>query len=90
MRRLLKNEGIQAFVASIICILLGILIGYIVLLFINPAGAGDSILNVVKNFFYKKPARQMKELGRNMTVHADDELISRLKDRFGDSNIKVK
>ena len=66
MRKLLKNEGVQAFLASVICILLGILIGYIVLLFINPQGAGESILNVVKNFFYKKPARQMKELGNTL------------------------
>ena len=55
MRKLLKNEGVQAFLASVICILLGILIGCIVLLFINPQGAGESILNVVKNFFYKIP-----------------------------------
>ncbi len=66
MRKLLKNEGAQAFIASIFCILLGILIGYIVLLFINPEGAGESILNVIKNFFYKKPARQMKELGNTL------------------------
>ena len=66
MRKVLKNEGAQAFIASIICILLGLLIGYIVLLFINPEGAGESILNVIKNFFYKKPARQMKELGNTL------------------------
>ena len=66
MRKVLKNEGVQAFLASLICILIGILIGYIVLLFINPAGAGDSTLNVIKNFLYKKPARQMKELGNTM------------------------
>ena len=61
MKKVLKNESVQAFVASILCILLGLLIGYIVLLFINPTGAGESILNVIKNFFYTKPARQMKE-----------------------------
>ena len=66
MRKVLKNEGVQAFLASLICILIGLLIGYIVLLFINPAGAGDSTLNVIKNFLYKKPARQMKELGNTM------------------------
>ena len=36
MKKALKNPGVQAFVASIICIILGLLIGYIVLLFINP------------------------------------------------------
>lgn len=66
MRKALKSEGVQAFIASVFCILLGLLIGYIVLLFINPAGAGESILNVIKNFFYKKPARQMKELGNTL------------------------
>ena len=66
MKKALKNEGVQAFIASVFCILLGLLIGYIVLLFINPAGAGESILNVIKNFFYKKPARQMKELGNTL------------------------
>ena len=66
MRKALKNEGVQAFVASIFCILLGLLIGYIVLLCINPSGASESILNVIKNFLYKKPARQMKELGNTL------------------------
>ena len=34
-RSLLKNDGVQSFIASIICILLGLLLGYVVLLFIN-------------------------------------------------------
>ena len=37
--RFLEKEGAQALIASLICILLGVLIGYIVLLCINPAGA---------------------------------------------------
>jgi hypothetical protein len=28
MRKILKNESVQAFVASVICILAGLLIGY--------------------------------------------------------------
>ena len=36
MRKVMKNAAVQAFLASILCILLGLLIGYIVLLFINP------------------------------------------------------
>ena len=67
MRKALKNEGMQAFVASILCILLGLLIGYIVLLFINPAGAGESILNIIKNFFtWGRPASRMKQLGNTL------------------------
>lgn len=49
-RSLLKNDGVQSFIASIICILLGLLLGYVVLLFINPAGAGEAITSLVKNF----------------------------------------
>ena len=67
MRKVLKNEAVQAFIASVICILLGILIGYIVLLFINPAGAGESIVNVIKNFFtWSRPASQVKQLGNTL------------------------
>ena len=67
MRKVLKNEGVQAFLASLICILLGLLIGYIVLLFINPAGAGESILNVIKNFFtWSRPQSQMKQFGNTL------------------------
>ena len=67
MRKILKNESVQAFVASVICILAGLLIGYIVLLFINPAGASESIVNVIKNFFtWSRPASQMKQLGNTL------------------------
>ena len=67
MKRMLKNEGLQAFLASVICILLGLLIGYIVLLLINPSGAGESILNVVKNFFtWSRPASRLKQLGNTL------------------------
>ena len=67
MRKVLKNESVQAFAASVLCILLGLLIGYIVLLFINPQGAGESILNIIKNFFtWGRPASRMKQLGNTL------------------------
>ena len=58
MKRILKNNAVQSLLASLACIIVGLLIGYIVLLFINPAGAWDAILTVIKNFFYypSKPA----------------------------------
>ena len=46
-----KNAAVQSLLASLICIVLGLFIGYIVLLFINPAGAGEAILAVIKNFW---------------------------------------
>ena len=67
MKKILKNPGAQAFLASIICILLGLLIGYIVLLFINPEGAAESIINVIKNFFtWSKPKTQLKQFGNTL------------------------
>lgn len=67
MRRVLKNESIQAFFAAVLCILMGLLIGYVVLLFINPSGAGESILNIIKNFFtWGRPASRLKQLGNTM------------------------
>ena len=45
-----KNNAVQSLLASLICILLGLLIGYIVLLCINPAGAAGAIMAVIKNF----------------------------------------
>ena len=58
MKRIMKNSAVQSLLASLACIIVGLLIGYIVLLFINPAGAWDAILTVIKNFFYypSKPA----------------------------------
>ena len=67
MRKLLKNNAVQSLLASLICILLGLFIGYIVLLFINPAGAGEAILNIVKNFFnYNRPQAQFKYFGTTL------------------------
>ena len=60
-KNLLKNNGFQSLLASLLCVVLGMLIGYIVLLFINPAGAGEAIATVIKNFLtYSRPDTQMK------------------------------
>ena len=70
-KNLLKNSGVQSLIASLVCIVLGLLIGYVVLLFINPAGAGEAIVTVVKNFFtYSKTETQMKYLGNTLVKTA--------------------
>ena len=67
----LKNSGVQALLAALICVILGLLIGYVVLLFINPAGAWEAIITVVKNFLtYSKPATRMKYLGNTLVKTA--------------------
>ena len=68
MKKALKNPGVQAFIASIICIILGLLIGYIVLLFINPEGAAESIVNVIKNFLtWSRPNKKLQQFGNTLS-----------------------
>jgi simple sugar transport system permease protein len=67
MKKLLKNSAVQSLIASLLCIILGLLIGYIVLLFINPEGAWDAILAVLKNFMKtSNPGRRVKLLGATL------------------------
>ncbi len=49
---ILRNQGVQTLLASLLCIILGILVGYIVLLIINPGGATKAIATILKNFLY--------------------------------------
>ena len=70
-KNLLKNEGVQSLLASLLCIVLGLFLGFVVLLFINPNGAMEAILTVIKNFLtYSKPATQMKYLGNTLVKTA--------------------
>ena len=70
-RNLLKNDGVQSLLASLACVVLGLFLGYVVLLLINPAGAGEAITTVIKNFLtYNKPASQMKYLGNTLVKTA--------------------
>lgn len=48
---LLKRPGVQTLLASILCAILGIIVGYIILLVMNPEHAAEGILAILKNFF---------------------------------------
>lgn len=68
---LLRNGAVQSLLVSIVCILLGLLVGYIVLLIINPAGAWTAIVDILKNFWtYSKKQAQMKYLGSTLVKTA--------------------
>ena len=70
-KNILKNNGVQSLLASLVCVILGLLIGYIVLLFINPDGADEAITDVMKNFLtYSKPETQVKYLGNTLVKTA--------------------
>ena len=70
-KNILKNNGVQSLLASLVCVILGLLIGYIVLLFINPNGAWEAMMTVVKNFLtYSKPEAQLKNFGNTLVKTA--------------------
>ena len=66
-KNILKNPGVQSLLTSLLCILLGLFIGYLVLLLINPTGAWGTITNVMKNFLtYSSAKAQLKYLGNTL------------------------
>ena len=70
-KNILKNDAVQTLLASLLCILLGLLLGFVVLLFINPSGAGEAILAVCKNFLnYSRANLQMKNFGNTLVKTA--------------------
>ena len=68
---LLKRDGFQSLLSSLICVILGVFLGYIVLLLIHPEGAWKNIIAVLKNFFFYPagPAR-MKYFGSTLVKTA--------------------
>lgn len=70
-KNILKSNAVQSLIASLLCIVLGLLLGYIVLLFINPAGAGEAIMAVIKNFWnYSRANLQAKNFGNTLVKTA--------------------
>ena len=64
---ILRNSGFQTILASLLCIVLGLLVGFIVLLVINPGGAAGAIAAILKNFlYYPSGAAAMKYFGTTL------------------------
>ena len=67
LNSLLRKDGFQTLLASLLCILGGLLVGYIVLLVIEPSGAWNAILAVMQNFLrYPNAALKMKYFGQTL------------------------
>jgi len=73
-----RNNGFQTIVASLLCIILGLLVGYIVLLIINPGGAWEAITAIMKNFFYYPSAAAVKKYLGTTLVKASALLMCSL------------
>lgn len=64
---LIRHEGVQTLLASLLCILGGLLLGFIVLLIIEPSGAFEAIVNILKNYLrYPAGRLQSKYLGQTL------------------------
>ena len=63
---LLRNEGFQTLLSSLICIISGLIIGFIVLLIIEPSGAFGAITAVLKSFFRYPGKLMWKYFGQTL------------------------
>ena len=63
---LIRNDGFQTLLASLACILGGILVGFIALLIIEPSGAVGAILAVLKSFFRYPGKLMLKYFGQTL------------------------
>ncbi len=78
----LSKPAVQSIIASLLCIIFGLLIGYIALLFINAKGANEAIITIIKNYFtYPSKAAALKYLG-NTLVKAAPLLMCALSIQF--------
>lgn len=64
---ILHKSSVQTLLASLLCIIVGLLIGFIVLLIINPYGAWEAITAILKNFWtYTRAKVQLKNAGSTL------------------------
>ena len=65
-KSLISNDSFQTLLSSLVCILGGLVIGYLVLLIIEPKGAFGAITAVMKSFFRYPGALKMKYFGQTL------------------------
>ena len=63
---LLRKDGVQTLLASLACILGGLFVGYLVLLIIEPSGAFEAIIAVMKSFLRYPGALKLKYFGQTL------------------------
>lgn len=66
IRNPLRSDGVQTLLASILCVLGGLLVGYLVLLVIEPKGAWDAIVAIIKNYLVFPDKLQGRYLGQTI------------------------
>ena len=67
----LRKSGVQTLMTSLLCIIIGLVIGFIVLLIINASGAWEAITTILKNFMtYSRSETQLKYFGNTLAKTA--------------------
>ena len=64
---LIRQDSFQTLLASLACILGGLVVGYIALLIIEPSGALEAIIAVLKSFFRYPGKLMLKYMGQALT-----------------------
>ena len=63
---LIRSDGFQTLLASLVCIVGGIFVGYLALLIIEPSGAFEAICAVLKSFFRYPGKLMYKYMGQTL------------------------
>lgn len=63
---LIRKDGFQTLLSSLICVLGGLIVGYIVLLLIEPSGASGAIAAIMKSFFRYPGKMMLKYFGQTL------------------------
>ena len=67
----IRQPAVQALIVSLICILLGLLVGFVALLIIKPESAWDAITTILRNFLtYSRQNLKLKNLGNTLVKTA--------------------
>ena len=63
---LIRRDGFQTLLASLACILGGLLVGYIALLIIEPSGASKAIVDIMRSFLRYPGKLKLKYFGQTL------------------------
>lgn len=67
LKKIVKSESFKSISAAVICALIGILIGYIILLIISAPNATKAMGTILKNFMYfRKPHQRLYYFGSTL------------------------
>lgn len=82
LREFILRPAVLSIISALVCILIGLIVGYIALLLIDPKGATNAIITILKNYFtYPSAAAELKYLG-NTLVKAAPLLMCALSIQF--------